>query len=202
MSNKKGCCCLGCGCGFLLAIIVALLIALIAAGIWAKNRFYVRQPEKINEVAEQICEFKLPEEFQPLLAFDFNIIKFAMFIYGEENKVAMVQLVELPKGREAEKMFSSAYIEGVTSEISAKLGVENPQERTVTTETLNSIVMVGTNTMKVTETKIRFEEDDVTMLMRQGVFFKGDKTVIAIFLATEGPDTNARATQFLQSVKP
>ncbi len=62
--------------------------------------------------------------------------------------------------------------------------------------------MVRTNTMQVTETKVHYEEDDITMMMRQGVFFKDDSMVIVNFFATVGPDTAAHATKFLQSVKP
>jgi hypothetical protein len=200
--NKKGKFgCFGCGCGCLTAIIIAIIIAILAGVFWAKRHIYYQQPEKINKVAEEICQFKLPEELEPMIAFDFNFAKFALFTFVKENRIAMAIFIEAPIN-EIEKSDTTLMMQAITFGLSENLNIKHPENVTVTTETMNSIVMVGTNTMQVTETKIRYEEDDVTMIVRQGTFFKGKKMVIVNFLATEGPNTSKRATQFLNSVKP
>ena len=199
--EKKGCGCFGCGCGCLTAIIITIIISIVAGTFWAKRHIYYQQPEKINKVAEEICQFKLPEELEPMLALDFNFGKLALFTFAKENKIAMAVFIEAPINK-IEESDTSLMIQAVNFGLSENLSIKHPENVTVTTETLKSIVMVGTNEMKVTETKIRYEEDDVTMIVRQGTFFKGKKMVIVNFIGTEGPNTNKRATQFLNSVKP
>ena len=201
MSKGKGWTCFGCGCGFFIAIIIAIIVIVVSGIFWIKNNVYFQQPEKINKIAEDICQFTLPEELQPMFACDFPFAEFALYIYGKENKVAMATFIEAPI-MQVEDRKTIALMQGVAFGVSDNLGIDNPEDVTVSTETLNSIVMVGTNKMNLTETKIRYEEDDITMMVRQGRFNKGDKMVIVTFLATEGPDTKKRATQFLNSVKP
>jgi len=201
MSKRKGCGCFGCGCGSLIAIIIVLIIGIVATVIWAKGHIYFDQPEKINKVAEEICQFKLPEELEPKIAFDFNFGKLALFTFAKENKIAMAVFIEAPINK-IEESDTTLIMQAFTYGTSENLNIKHPENVTVTTKTMKNIVMVGTNEMKVTETKIRYEEDDVTMIVSQGTFFKGKKMVIVNFLATEGPDTNKRATQFLNSVKP
>ena len=201
MSEKRKFGCFGCGCGCLTAIIISIIISIVAGTFWVKRHIYFDQPEKINKVAKEICQFKLPEELEPKIAFDFNFGKLALFTFAKENKIAMAVFIEAPINK-IEESDTSLIIQAVNLGLSENLNIKHPENVTVTTETLKNIVMVGTNEMKVTETKIRYEEDDVTMIVSQGTFFKGKKMVIVNFLATEGPDTNKRARQFLNSVKP
>ena len=201
MSKKGEFGCFGCGCGCFTAIIIAIIISILAGVFWAKRHIYYQQPEKINKIAEEICQFKLPEELEPMIACDFNFGKLALFTFAKENRIAMAIFIEAPIN-EIEESDTTLMIQAITFGLSENLNIKHPENVTVTMETLKSIVMVGTNTMEITETKIRYEEDDVTMIVRQGTFFRGKKMVVVTFLATEGPDTNIRATQFLNSVKP
>ena len=201
MSKRKGFGCFGWGCGSLIAIIIVLIIGVVATVIWAKGHIYFDQPEKINKVAEEICQFKLPENLEPKIACDFNFGKFALFTFAKENKIAMAVFIEAPISKIKESD-TTLIIQAINYGLSENLNINNPENVTVTTETLKSIIMVGTNEMKVTETKIHYVEDKVTIIARQGIFIKGEKVVVVNLIATEGPDTNTRATQFLNSVKP
>ncbi len=197
--GKKGCC--GCGCGCLTAIVIAIIIAIVAGVFWVKGHVYFQQPEKINKVAEEICQFKLPEKLEPVLACDFDVFKLAVFAYLENNKVAIASLIETTF-KDFEVELKTSYTDGVMLGLAKSLNINNSKNKTVTTETLKSIVLVGTNEMKVTETKIHYVEDNVTIIARQGIFTKGEKVVMVNLLATEDSNTITRATQFLNSVKP
>ena len=200
MSKGKGFGCFGCGCGSLIAIIIVLIIGIVATVIWAKGHIYFDQPEKINKVAEEICQFKLPENLEPKIACDFDVFKLAVFAYLDNNKVAIASFIETTF-KDFEVKLKTSYTDGVMMGLAKNLNINHPKNKTVTTETLKSVIMVGTNEMKVTETKIHYVEDKVTIIARQGIFTKGEKVVAVNFLATEGPETNTRATQFLNSVK-
>jgi len=79
--SKKGCGCVGGGCcGIIVIIIIALISSVIGGGLWLKNRYYLNQPGKINKLASKICDYKLPDDFKPMIGADFDVIRFALFV--------------------------------------------------------------------------------------------------------------------------
>ena len=99
-SKKKGCGCFGCTggcCGIVIIIIIVLIATSIASFIWLKNRTYINQPEKITSLAREICDYKLPDTFTPVIGADYGIFRFVFFMTQNEmdsQNIAAVYFID------------------------------------------------------------------------------------------------------------
>ena len=73
--------CVGGCCGIIILVLVIFIISLITGGFWIKNRTYLNQPDRINKLADKICDYKLPAEFIPAMGLDYGFVRFALFVW-------------------------------------------------------------------------------------------------------------------------
>ena len=84
ISGKAGC--------FHLILLLIIIILGISAYYWYSQRTYGQKDiSKIQNLANQICSHKLPENFKPFSGGDFIIFRYAVFNY-EENDIEKARL--------------------------------------------------------------------------------------------------------------
>ena len=192
--SKKGCGCVGGCCGIVVIIFVIFITSLIAGGFWLKTRYYLEQPEKINKLASEICDYKLPDEFKPMIGADFNVIRFALFVKGDESKnqdASMVIFFDTSITNIAD------YFDEITSKII--LSSDNGNEMKVKTIDFDSFMNNDTKISR-REQVVYIEEEDRSYTIYKGSFPNDDRIVIAWYMAVGVTNTPADARAIINSI--
>ena len=192
----------GCGCAFgiagcftIIALSVVLLIVLtVSAVIWVKHRTYVNQAEKTQEVASKICEYKLPESFTPVISFDYNFLRGAVFAKKEkkgENNVATIVLLDTTLTNFCDFFDESMMRVAVTP--------DNGEKVVVRTINLSDYDNGGTKISRQ-EKLIYIEEDNTAVTIYKGSFPKEERMVYAWYFAVGLTNTPADAKALIKSL--
>ncbi len=193
--SKKGCGCAGGGCcGIIVIIFIIFIVSVIAGGFWLKNKTYLDQPEKINKLANEICDYKLPANFKPLIGADFDVVRFALFVKEDEinnQNVSTVIFFDTTITNIAD------YFDDVAARIVVSSGDDN--EMKVKTIDLGSFMNNDTK-ISCQEQLIYIEEEDTSFTIYKGSFPKDDRIVIAWYMAAGMTNTPADAKAIINSI--
>jgi len=185
----------------LAVVAIALVIVVVAAGAWVKSRVYADEPAKITAVAKRMCGYELPKSFRPRFGLDMGIVRMAVFTATEDGDVvAMVYFMDWSLSDCAQPMIAQASAFEIG--MSKGLGIDHPEQKTVTIKSLGTVPFEGTNTMQRYERIVYFEEDDIAITAYQGVFPRGDRTVLACYMAIGTTNSAANGKQFLDRLRP
>ncbi len=169
--------CVGGCCGIIVITIIILIVSLIAGSFWIKRRTYVNQPERINELANEICDYKLPDEFIPAVGMDYGFVRFALFV--KENKINNQNASTVIFFDTSITNFAD-YFDDVATRIVISSG--NDKEMKVKTIDLDSF-STGDTKISCQEQLIYIEEENTFFTIYKGTFPKDDRIVIAWYMA-------------------
>ena len=171
------CGCVGGCCGIIVIILIILILSLVVGSFWIKSRTYVNQPEKINKLANEICDYKLPDEFIPAMGLDYGFVRFALFVKENEmnnQNVSTVIFFDTTITNFAD------YFDDVVARIVISSGKD--KEMKVKTIELDSF-STGDTKISCQEQLIYIEEENTFFTIYKGTFPKDDRIVIAWYLA-------------------
>ncbi len=194
--SKCGCkfgCAGGC-CGIIIIIIIVIIVAIITGGIWLKKRTYLDQPERIKLLASEICDYKLPDDFVPLVGMDYETFRLTLFVKGEEindQNVSTVIFFDTTITNFAD------YFDEVAAKIVVSSGGDN--EMKIKTIDLGSFFKNDTK-ISCQEQIIYIEEENTSFTIYKASFPKNDRIVIAWYMAAGMTNIPSEAKAIINSI--
>ncbi len=169
--------CVGGCCGIIVITIIILIVSLIAGSFWIKRRTYVNQPERINELANEICDYKLPDEFIPAVGMDYGFVRFALFV--KENKMNNQNVATV--------IFFDTTITNFVDyfdDVAAKIVISSGSDKEMKVKTIDlDSFSTGDTKISCQEQLIYIEEENTFFTVYKGSFPNDDRIVIAWYLA-------------------
>ena len=198
MKNKKS----GCGCLFgvvgclvlVVAIIISLVVTFFIGTSWVAKRTYVDNPEKIQEVAKSICDYKLPDKFKPIVAIDFKIIRAAVFTKEQDKKEENLATV----------IFLDTTLTNYQDFFEAKamkFVIQKDQGGRKIVKSINlSDYSNGDTKISRQEQLIYMEDGSTAVTIYKGSFPKGDRRVYAWYFTVGLTNSPADAKEVINSI--
>ncbi len=186
--------CVGGCCGIIVIIIIILIVSLIAGGFWIKRRTYLNQPEEVNKLANEICDYKLPDEFIPAVGMDYGFVRFALFV--KENKMNNQNVATV--------IFFDTTITNFVDyfdDVAAKIVISSGSDKEMKVKTIDlDSFSTGDTKISCQEQLIYIEEENTFFTVYKGTFPNDDRIVIAWYLAAGLTNIPADAKVIINSI--
>ena len=179
------------GCFHLMLLLIIIIFSAYAYYWYSQRTYGQNDTTKIQNLANQICEHKLPKIFKPLSGGDFIIFRYAVFNYKEN-------------GNEKAKIFVvSSSDDNLRNIIYFKLRSKFSNKET---QVKKSIPMVsgigyGTNKIRRCEDTLSLSGTNQTIKAFEAWFRQPKHKVVAWFAANDNK-LNTMGRTFIKSVKP